>query len=54
MTLGAWLAITLSRDRPVWHEGALSVDAGHGTFLPCERPYVARATRPTRIPELIQ
>ena len=54
MTLGAWPALTLSRGRPVWRDGELCVEAGHGEFLPCERPAVARAPRPTRIPELIQ
>ena len=54
MTLGAWPALTLSRGRPVWRDGELCADAGHGEFLPCERPAVARAPRPTRIPELIQ
>ena len=54
MTLGAWPALTLSRGRPVLRDGALCVEAGYGEFLPCERPAVARAPRPTRIPELIQ
>ena len=54
MTLGAWPALALSRGRPVWRDGALCVEAGCGGFLPCERPAVARAPRPTRIPELIQ
>ena len=54
MELGAWPALTLSRGRPVWNEGELCADAGHGEFLPCERPAVARTSRPSRVPELIQ
>ncbi|MDE0201306.1 MAG: dihydropyrimidinase [Rhodospirillaceae bacterium] len=54
MTLGAWPAVTLSRGRPVWRDGALCAEAGHGEFQACERPAVARAPRPTRIPEVIQ
>ena len=54
MTLGAWPAVTLSRGRPVWRDGALCADAGHGEFQACERPAVARAPRASRIPELIQ
>ena len=46
MTLGAWPAVTLSRGRPVWRDGALCVDAGHGEFQACERPAVARAAAP--------
>ena len=54
MKLGAWPAVTLSRGRPVWSEGELCAEAGHGEFLACERPAVARIARPSRVPELIQ
>ena len=54
MELGAWPAITLSRGRPVWRDGELSGEAGHGEFLACERPAAARKPRASRIPELIE
>ena len=53
MVLGAWPAVTLCRGRPVWQDGALCAEAGHGRFQACERPAAARAPRPSRIPELI-
>jgi dihydropyrimidinase len=54
MELAAWPAVTLCRGRPVYRDGALCGEAGHGTFLDCERPLPARMPPPSRIPELIR
>ena len=54
MELAAWPALTLSRGRTVWRDGELQVAAGHGEFLACECPAVARTPRPSGVPELIQ
>ncbi|ARP91858.1 dihydropyrimidinase [Bordetella genomosp. 9] len=46
-TVRAWPGITLSRGRVVYRDGEFVGEAGHGQFLPCERPLAARA-RPAR------
>ncbi|MGE4239944.1 dihydropyrimidinase [Ramlibacter sp.] len=37
----AWPAMTLSRGEVVWRDGEYLGRAGHGQFLPCERPALA-------------
>jgi dihydropyrimidinase len=53
MELSAWPAVTLCRGRPVYRDGALCGDAGHGAFQACERPLAAQLPPPSRIPELM-
>lgn len=52
--LKAWPALTLSRGTVVWSDGQYLGRAGHGQFLPCERPVAARPPRanPTHTPWL--
>ena len=38
LRLAAWPRLTLSRGSVVWREGQYLGRAGHGRFLPCERP----------------
>ena len=38
LPLKAWPRLTLSRGRVVWREGQYLGQAGHGQFLPCDRP----------------
>jgi dihydropyrimidinase len=54
MELSAWPALTLCRGRPVYRDGALCGEPGHGAFQPCERPLAAQLPPPSRIPELIR
>ena len=42
MEVTGWPITTLVRGVPVWHEGKACAPAGHGRFLPCGRPDMAR------------
>ncbi|MFO1349341.1 MAG: dihydropyrimidinase [Gammaproteobacteria bacterium] len=54
MTLSAWPALTLARGKPVFRDGALCGEAGHGQFLACDCPAAARHPPASRIPDLIR
>ena len=42
MSVKAWPAMTMSRGTVVWKEGQFVGQAGHGQFLPCDRPAPAK------------
>ncbi|MEQ8346086.1 MAG: dihydropyrimidinase [Sneathiellaceae bacterium] len=53
MTLGAWPATVFSRGRPVYRDGQLCGEAGHGDFLPAARPEAMQRPGKSAIADLL-
>lgn len=52
MRLAAWPTLVLSRGRPVYRDGELCAEAGHGEFVPAEKPATMRIPRRTHVADL--